>query len=258
MASDLTVILTTYRRPAALARQLAAVRNQLVNGVLEPPKQIIIYQNDPESAALVPEWEKTMAELQAAGALEGSINVNSNKNWGVWQRFMLALDCETEFVQILDDDTFPGPRWVENCQGVMSREEALLGTHGQIFPKIGRHINRGIGWPNQNAEPTVVDIVGSSWYFKRDWIRHFAAEPRCGYARWGEYYHFSIALWNQARIRTIVPAHPANDRDWWGSTDPYVFGEDNVATFKHHSKQQIDRVHNCYLERGWQPIAARG
>jgi len=82
-----------------------------------------------------------------------------------------------------------------------------------------------IGWPSANSSSVVVDIVGHSWFFKTDWLRFYwyEFEPSSGNDFCGEDMHFSFALQKQG-IPTMVPPHPLDDKDLWGSLKPVELG----------------------------------
>ena len=61
------------------------------------PKEIMLWQNKGED--FNPEITNKM------------VHTNSNKNFGVWARFAFALNAETEYICVFDDDTIPGKKW---------------------------------------------------------------------------------------------------------------------------------------------------
>ena len=54
-------------------------------------------------------------------------------NYGVWARFAFALNVDTEYICVFDDDTIPGSKWFENCLNTMKTHEGLLGTSGHLY-----------------------------------------------------------------------------------------------------------------------------
>ena len=145
--------------------------------------------------------------------------VVSDENLGVWARFAFGLNVVTEYTVIFDDDTIPGSAWIENCMNCMIDREALYGTVGLIYNRPLSYMNHvRVGWPAPNEDSRYVDIVGHSWFFKTDWLRRYWHEvddidgiPFCG-----EDMHFSYAL-QTIGIPTIVPPHPLNKKEMWGS-----------------------------------------
>jgi hypothetical protein len=64
---------------------------------------------------------------------EKTIHAKCNHNFGVWARFAYALNAQSEYVCIFDDDTIPGKKWFENCLSTIEKHDGLLGTIGVLF-----------------------------------------------------------------------------------------------------------------------------
>ena len=58
---------------------------------------------------------------------------SSNRNWGVWPRFLFCAEFKSEYVCVFDDDTIPGSRWIENCLKTMNSTPGLLGANGVLI-----------------------------------------------------------------------------------------------------------------------------
>jgi len=213
--AEITAILTLYKRPYCLEKQIEAIRNQTI-----PPKQIILLKNYFEGVELP--------------QLKGITTIDCNKNFGVWARFAASLLADTEFVCVFDDDTIPGNRWFENCVTSMKKREGLYGTIGVIFPQPSYSItlDNRVGWDRPNTEITEVDIVGHSWFFKREWLNNlwrytpnYKDDLKCG-----EDINFSFYL-QQVGIPTLVPPHPPGEYEVYGSnpTTAWQYGADNNA-----------------------------
>lgn len=198
-----TVILNAFKRQEYLNNQIRCVMHQTA-----PVERLLIWNNG--------------SELDLGFHGEKVVIANNSSNLGVWARFSYALNAETEYVCILDDDTFPAPRFFENCLFHIKREPALLGARGLRFLSPFRyHPFVSFGWDAPNDKAEIVDIVGHAWFFKRDWLAAFWRElPSLDTSRLvGEDMHFSFMLQKHLGIRTMVPPHPENDRSIWGS-DP--------------------------------------
>lgn len=220
--SDITVILTVYKRPHCLIQQLTAIHAQTVQ-----PKEIFIVKNFVEGV--------DMPEIPRELMKNVSI-VNSSKNFGVWGRFAISLLANTQYVCVFDDDTIPGNRWFENCMNSMAIQEGLYGTVGIRFQGDGYYFVSGadrIGWPNPCNDIMEVDIVGHSWFFKREWLGYmwehtpdYNQNLKCG-----EDIQFSFALQKHG-IPTLVPPHPPGQYDLYGSRPDlaWMYGGDENAT----------------------------
>lgn len=197
----ITVVLNAFKRQEYLKQQIDCVLNQTV-----PAERVLIWNNG--------------EELDLHGFGDKVMVANHSYNLGVWSRFAYAINAETEYVCVLDDDTFPAPLFFESCLEHMKREPALLGARGLRFLSSKRyHPYDSFGWDAPNEKEEVVDIVGHAWFFKREWLGVFWRElPQQGTSRLvGEDMHFSFMLQKYLGIRTMVPAHPKSNPSIWGS-----------------------------------------
>ena len=237
-----TVILNGYKRPDYLKQQLDAIRNQTIK-----PKSIMMWQN--LGADFDPELTKYI------------IHTNSNHNFGVWARFAYALNAKTEYVCIFDDDTIPSPKWLENCLNTIKTHNGLLGTIGVRFQSTnGYQPIQRFGWAdNNNDEVVEVDIVGHSWFFRREWLKYFWMEmPEADDSELvGEDMHFSFMLQKYAGIKTFVPPHPKSQPELWGSNAElgWKMGQDSAAiSMNHGNLSKMNAMYKKNIERGFVPM----
>jgi hypothetical protein len=220
----ITVILNGYRRPNNLNEQLVALRNQTT-----PPDEILLWYNNP-------------GEIEINYDIGTQIPAAySNYNFGVWARFYFAMNARNPYVCVFDDDTIPGRRWLENCMDTMKTHEGLLGTVGLLYhnplpPEQSSYFEPYLryGWVDHgnNDIPVQVDLVGHSWFFKREWLSYMTRElPNPKYNTCGEDMHFSYMLQKYANIKTYVPPHPYNNKELWGSIRGQ-YGADNVSLWQ--------------------------
>ena len=108
----------------------------------------------------------------------------------------------------------------------------MLGTIGVIFNDLNYNNYIRHGWANPNEETQEVDIVGHSWFFKREWLGAFwrDCDLPLHYLS-GEDVHFSYCLQKYLGLKTYVPPHPKNDTAMWGSQydSAMQLGVDKVA-----------------------------
>jgi len=230
MSKTVTVVLNGYKRNH-LKEQVDAIKAQT-----HPVEEIFYWQNT------VPGFsydEDTYGELNSA---------LSNYNYGVWARFAYALNARTDYVCVLDDDTIPGSKWIENCVNTYETHPGLLGGIGLRFKNSNYELDTTpdgkywrCGWdswsPQNNIvgnveEPTQVDIVGHSWFFARDLLSVFWREipSREWSMLCGEDMHFSAMLQKYTDLKTWIPPHPSNDTSMWSSLKAIQYGGDSLAT----------------------------
>ena len=220
MKATVSVVLNVYKRSSVFQEQLEAINKQTIK-----PHEILVWENGNER---VPENLK-----------DGLIVARANNNFGVWARFSYALNATGNFICVIDDDTIPGRRWLENCLDTMEATPGLLGTRGVIFDnKNSYSINHDVGVYKPNEQTTVVDIVGHSWFFKREWLYTFwgCAEKKFQNNLAGEDIHFSFALQKILGIPTLVPKHPKDDTSLWGASPElskkYGSGSESISISK--------------------------
>jgi glycosyltransferase involved in cell wall biosynthesis len=200
-APNITVILNVYKRSKNFEAQMNALMSQSIK-----PKEILVWENGEE---FVPNKFR-----------ENLTVTRSSTNFGVWARFAYALNATGEYICMFDDDTIPGSKWLENCYKTMLKTPGLLGTRGLVFDSpLVYSMYREIGVYGQNETTEKVDIVGHSWFFKREWLSvyWFDFENRFQSQLAGEDIHFSYVLQKYLKLPTLVPPHPKNKPDMWGS-----------------------------------------
>ncbi len=241
------VMLTLYNRPQYLIEQIEAVRAQ----THEVAKIWCWHQpGDTDVGNL----------LGRAGHVTDRI-FHPEENTGVWSRFYASLELETDFVLILDDDTIPGPGWVQNCLDTYERVEAPLGAVGIIYGE--RRDGRGErpnghreGWCSGNNRAMMVDHIGHAWFLPMEMLRLYDATDACQITHLaGEDYHLSWAIKQHLGIRPWVPPHPAGDRDIWGSLKGVDYGCDPAALFTQPGQsERLHQVHLWYVGQGWKTM----
>ena len=205
---SITAIINIFKREHILEHQISAIREQSI-----PPKSIVIWNNGNKKVDLNKYKNDPFFKV-----------FDCDYNSGVWTRFIISQVADSEYICIFDDDTIPGRNWFYNCMNCMLHKEALYGTIGVIFKDSNNYdVYRRYGWDgNNNGNNTVpkpVDIVGHSWFFKKDWVSYFLREPPKinEYFCVGEDMTFSFMLQKYANIPTYVPPHPSNDLSLFGS-----------------------------------------
>jgi hypothetical protein len=250
--NEITVILNGYKRGNQLNEQLEALSKQTVK-----PNEILVWYNNPGNDNINYEIGTQVPVAYC------------NYNFGVWARFAYAFMAKNPYVCVFDDDTIPGTKWLENCLKTMETHEGLLGTVGLLYqnplpPNQSSYYEpyKRFGWipGGQLDTPIQVDLVGHSWFFKKEWLSHMWREiPEPKYNTCGEDMHFSYMLQKYANIPTYVPPHPLNDKEMWGSLKGAEYGCDINSMWETNQlsiegvpfKQLMNEYFHNQREKGW-------
>lgn len=214
----ITVVLNVFKRSSVFEQQLEAILSQSI-----PPLEILVWENGEER---VPDHLRSGLRIARA-----------NENLGVWARFAYALNANGDFICVFDDDTIPGQKWFENCIATLRTTDGLLGTRGVIFDSGESYtLNSDVGVHAPNESLRQVDIVGHSWFFRREHLSAFWSlyDQRHSNQLAGEDIHFSFALQKVLGLPTLVPPHPIASQDLWGSLPEFAssYGTDLAAISK--------------------------
>lgn len=209
---DVSVVLSSYKKPDALSLQLEAIESQTLK-----PKEILLLQDGIDSNYKItfnPEFLDKFTSV-----------VISPTNRGVWERFRFAMQSQSEYVCIFDDDTIPGKRWLENCHFNAQLQEGIYGTVGVIIrkPPIYPQNYWRFGWPRAYSKTVRVDIAGHSWFVKREYLEWMfdGTEKYQAFKYVGEDMCLSFKA-QQHGISTLIPPHPFHDTELWGSLPEYA------------------------------------
>jgi hypothetical protein len=242
MTNEIVCILNVFKRFEHFEEQLNSILNQTVK-----PKKIIVWNNNPS------------IDLTKYSN-DNIIILSSTKNLGVWARFFSHYYLLSgEFICVFDDDTIPGVNWFKNCINTINKYDALLGTIGVYFDKGTQYnVVKRYGWDGPSDNLKFVDIVGHSWFFRKEWITTIIKElPNIdiNYLTCGEDIHLSYVLQKYLNIPTAVPPHPENDTTLWGAEyeKSYKYGEEN-STFHKTGWGEFSNVLNYYINKGFETV----
>lgn len=218
---SVTVILNGYKRHYTMQSQYDAIKNQTYKDITT-----MVWINIHDHILQFP-----------APILEEAESIVSNTNYGVWGRFSVALNAQTKYVCIIDDDTIPGSKWIENCVNTIEKNNGILTTRGVImtpfektYPSPGSY--NAYGWCNPNEETVRVDMGCHSWFFDKSILRAFWYEmPNVIPMNYGEDMHLSYVAQKHFGLYTYVPPHPKDNQDMWGSMPDTgkQYGDDSAA-----------------------------
>lgn len=246
ITTEYTVILNLYKRPANLQMQVDAFKNQS-----NPPSQIWVWQNCSNDEGIPLKDEAYRAALTVKGIDRW---ITSNHNWKYTGRFAMAQLATTPIICISDDDSIPGKDWMKNCISILQKDNVLLGGVGVILNKDVTYSSphERVGWPHPEIkEIKDADLVGHSWVFKKEILKHFWLEEPFTWET-GEDIHFSAML-QKAGIKTKVPAQIKKDDS--SSILGYELGIDSVASSHVNNHKSFyalrDSAVKHYINNGW-------
>ena len=136
-----SIVLNGYKRPNTLNLQIRAVKSQTIG-----PNEILLWKNNSHDFLT-----NLRFRLNQRSSIKHSV---SSENFGVWARFAYSLMAQSDFICVLDDDTIPGKRWIENCLNSFSEQPGLYGTIGVRFNSINGYdgLQTRVGWDNPNDQ----------------------------------------------------------------------------------------------------------
>jgi len=247
---SVTFVLSGFRRPHTLREQYEAIKAQTIQDF-----EILLWVNLVDKNNIKFDQE----------ILDNCKSIVSNTDFGSWGRFIASLNAKTKYVCVIDDDTIPGKKWLENCFNTLKTHNGILSTRGTLMNKgfdlryPGPGSYEAIGWCSANEEVTRVDMGCHSWFFEKNWLRAFFAEmPDTLPMRYGEDTHLSYAVKKHFGINTYIPPHPKNDMDLWGSMPDTAikYGEEPVAiSMDYYANVGMNRYWNFVRQAG-HPIVA--
>jgi hypothetical protein len=242
---SITVILNGYRRPENLSRQVEAILNQTIK-----PDQIWLWVNRHADYADF-DWNHLQIDRI----------VRNDYNWKFFGRFALGLMAETEYVAFFDDDTIPGPKWLEHCMSHVHLG-GILGAVGATLTNYGYQGEQrtGVGWPECHNDTTQqVDLVGHAWFLRKEWLKYMWQEEPLTYETC-EDVHLSYTAQKFGGIKTYVPPQPLDNKEVWGSVQ-FRLGLDKASSYDIPYKGKLthylrvrDYTVRELINKGWKTV----
>lgn len=238
-----TVILNVYKRKEYLKRQIESIKNQTV------PVDIWI--------DFTPQSKEDLSLIDEYPDIKFSIRWNQNLKFH--GRFNYALNADTEYIFICDDDILPGKEYLKHCIQTMNDiGDCVLTTFGVCLdPNIDGYRTVKIdGWRSLNKQPVQVDMAGHSWFFKKKYLKYLNYEEPLTRDN-GEDLHFSYMVQKYGKIPIIVPTHDEEYPEKLGS-EPNIsmmMGSDKNATYLKKDHQSLrSMIVKEYKKDGWKTI----
>ncbi len=238
-----TVILNIYKRSEYFKQQVESLKNQTV------PVDIWV--------DFTPQSKNDLNLIYEYPDLKFSIRWNQNLKYH--GRFNYALNAETDYIFVCDDDIIPGKDYLKHCIETMEKNgDCLLTTYGVVLnPKSNKYsVLRRVGWHSMNSNPTEVDMAGHSWFFKKKYLKYLNYEEPITRDN-GEDLHFSYMLKKYVNLPIIVPSHNMSEPNKLGC-DPILgnkFGMDKHATWKKSNHIPLrNKIVEKYRKDGWKLV----
>jgi len=198
------------------------------------------------------------------------IHIYSDKDFGCYGRFTVPLLVQAEYCLIIDDDTIPGPRWIENCLRCHKKYNAAVGSMGQRLPPVsikqkafiyqeGRYCVRkkegeGLYEVEGLRQDHRVDYILHNYFFRKEWIKYFwSLDPL--YYHIFEDFHFGITM-----ALAGIPVYVAKQEtlEEAGSIKwAYQYDEHRGMDRPLDDLQQIKKYYDYVWKKGWRPLCVR-
>lgn len=155
----ITAILTVYKRVDYLEKQIQSLLDQTVK-----IDKFIINVN-------LRHRKDTYMEI-INRLIPNALIVENSENLGVWSRFFLWFNCNTDFVFVIDDDIIPWPWYLENCMKCFEEKRWIYWSWWCRFKSLQVRQERKMITESNNipSEITEVDMSWHSWFFPRDYL----------------------------------------------------------------------------------------
>lgn len=233
----ITVILNGYRRPQNLKLQLEALKYQTIK-----PDEIWLWVNHYSGVQFQKE------DLDCIDKI--SVNNYNHKYVG---RFAFAMLTRTENIALFDDDTVPGPEWLENCLQNQTINEGPIGGIGLIHNNSTEYMNHSReGWASKNNKAIPVDLIGHAWFIKRKHMKYFWMEDPVSWDT-AEDMHLCYTFQKYGNLQAYVP--PQHTPKLSSSLLGYELGVDSTTPSVTDHKSFFSLRDKClqrYCEKGWQ------
>jgi FkbM family methyltransferase len=232
---EVTVVISEYLRPEFLLEQIECFQKQTLK-----PKEIIIWQTQVEGQEQAYKFENLYDNVHV---------IKTDHDFNLPARFAMPLLAKTPFVCLVDDDIFPGPKWLEECHKILIKNNVVVSPYGikynsdsfndlscQQYGDNGQH----------NESPAEVDMGGHGWYAKYEWFSLFWDEPVLD-EKIADDIHFSYVL-KKNNIKTFVSPYLESNKDAWGNLRPDAgMGVKSL----HARKFEDEKVWKDLSKRGW-------
>lgn len=220
----ITVILNHFKR-----RTLCAQLDSLLNQTLPFHHVWVLSFGSPNELSL-----RRIVESYNSSKISF---ISSSYDFKYYGRFQMALQTESDFIYILDDDMIPGKKMLEilsHVGGTDKYKNSVLGSIGRILPfrqkdftfpsyRKFRSKEAGLYLPDPAYDITVdaivqVDFLSSSWFLSADLVKTLFVETPFTFMT-GEDLHLSYQLQKYRNAGSYVLPVDPNDKETWGDSE---------------------------------------
>jgi len=243
MDNNVTVVLNLFKRKKYFRKQVESIRNQSI------PCDIWV--------DFTPQTRADMSIIDEYPDLKFSVRLNQNLKYH--GRFNYALNADTKYVFICDDDIIPGSKYIEHCISTMEKiGDCVLTTYGVLLDptKNDYSVLHRIGWNSMNDVPTPVDMAGHSWFFPKKLLKYLNYEDPITRDN-GEDLHFSYMVQKHAKRLIVVPVHDSSKPETLGCIPRYgiEYGQDEHSTWRKSNHLPLrNKIVETYRNDGWKFI----
>lgn len=246
MNKDYSVVIGLYNGYEWLDKIILSIENQTIK-----PKKIIVWINNNENKLFY--YEKYKYEKQEIQFIQ------TNKNEGVYSRFTASLLCDTNRILVLDDDTIPGSKWIENCYNTIDYvgENSIIGYRGIRLKSDALYDVEA--YEKGTTETTEVDLCGHAWFVTRKQVLAMFEDIPVNYFN-GEDTHISAINQIKFGTKTYIPKQLISDPQTWGSTMQHLGAQagrlsTSLGPVEHFNQRK--QVNEAWIRKGWKPLYAR-
>lgn len=239
-----TVILNGYKRKHTLKKQIESLKNQSY-----PIERIVYF-------TLKSDYPEDYEYLRQ----ENIELIECSNNYGVYGRFSIALNFESDFIYIMDDDIIPGSNFIKTCveccskvpgvygsSGLRRREDADFNQLHNLFDFFGWI---QVMWGNEgNLEPVKVSYLCNGWFFPRQVLFDFWREGIYSdisvNRKVAEDMHLSYTAWKYSGLCSYVVPQNKYDLTNHGNICGLDYSEDEYAI--HRDEKLLQIMNNNFL-----------
>lgn len=234
MDKNITVVLSSWRRPLFLQEQIERFTSQSV-----PPAEIWVWADRSE--------ENASFDFNSISADRIFRNTT---NLGVYGRFAVALLARTRYIAIFDDDMMPAPGYLENCLETIHRHAGIIAAAGIRFLSSDYRDCIKFGWLKRTPTVAEVDVGCNGWFFEGSWLNYLWREPPFNWAN-GEDMRFAFLAQKYGQLKTFTPPQDDDLR----IAAVRTLGLDQVALHAYAEHYVIRQQQlNEQLRQGWKTV----